>query len=314
MIHRAVALLVVALVLGGLIVSVAQPGHGSDILVGWKPSLANPVLPAGPAGAWDEHIRERMWVLHEDGAYHAWYCGWQGPYVKNRPNLLHLGYATSPDGIRWTKHPGNPVFDKRWTEDICVVKDGETYYVYAEDESDGDTSIHLLTSTDKVNWLPRGNVLEAIPGSPWEDDWVGTPVVFKIGPEWHMLYEGGAPGYIGLAHSVNGSDWTRDARSPVMTTANSKQWERRAVVPQSLVRVNSTWHLFYHANNGTWQTGVATSRDLIHWKRYGSNPIMKDKSAVVLELADRYSVYTQQGPTGEVINLHTLPKSVSAKQ
>jgi len=291
-----------------LVVVVAVPCYGDDVLIGWKLSRANPVLVTGAAGAWDEHIRERMWVLHEDGAYHAWYCGWQGAYTKNRPNLLHLGYATSPDGIRWTKYPGNPVFDKRWTEDICVVKEGDTYYMYAEDESDGKTSIHLLSSTDRVNWTPRGNVLEALPGSPWEDDWVGTPLAFKVGPRWHMLYEGGAPGYVGLAHSADGMHWTRDERNPVITTADSKTWERRAVVPQSIVRRGSKWHLFYHASNATWQTGVASSEDLIHWKRYASNPVLKDKSAVILDLGDRYLLYTQQGPDGEAIKLHTLAK------
>ena len=277
-------------------------------LVEWKRSSNKPVLGTGPTGAWDEHIRERMWVIHEDGMYHAWYCGWRGVYAKSRPNLLHLGYATSADGIRWTKHPNNPVFDKRWTEDICVVKDDNTYYMYAEDESDGKTCVHLLTSRNKVNWTPRGQVLEAVPGSSWEDDWVGTPVVFKVGRKWHMLYEGGAPGYVGLAHSADGIHWVRDEHNPVFTTAGSKHWERDKVVPQSIVRVGERWHLFYHATGDAWQTGVASSRDLIRWKRYRGNPIVKDKSAVIVESGRSYLLYTQKGPDGEAIILHTLSK------
>ena len=180
----------------------------------WTAHPANPVLSPGPPGAWDEHIRERMWVIYHGGRFHGWYGGWKGEYDKSTPNLVHLGYATSEDGVRWTKHANNPVFTRRWVEDVCVVKLGDTYYLYGEDETENKTMIHLLTSTDGVQWTARGNVLEKTAGSAWEGGWVGTPVVWREPNRWCMLYEGGPPGDVGLATSADGVHWQK---SPELT-------------------------------------------------------------------------------------------------
>ena len=99
----AVALLLVA----ASTATAAVLWHG---LADWTPQAGgNPVLESGPPGAWDEHIRERMAVICDNGMYKAWYGGWQGTYNKNVPNQLKMGYATSPDGIHWAKHP-TPVY------------------------------------------------------------------------------------------------------------------------------------------------------------------------------------------------------------
>jgi len=36
----------------------------------------NPVFKGGGPGQWDEQIRERGWILKEDGVYHLWYTGY----------------------------------------------------------------------------------------------------------------------------------------------------------------------------------------------------------------------------------------------
>jgi len=273
----------------------------------WTPCPIKPVLPSGPPGSWDENTRERMWVIHQDGRYDAWYAGWKGPYDKTRPKLAQLGYATSKDGVHWSKHPGNPIFTDRWTEDMCVVKDGDTYYMYAEDESFDRTVIHLLVSKDKVHWTPLGNVLESEPANAWEKGWVGTPLVWKEGARWHMLYEGGPPGDIALATSKDGRHWTRNPRNPVLTEGTG--WEDRAVAPDSLIKLNGQYYLFYHACGGRWQSGLATSQDLIHWNRHPGNPIVPEPSPVLVDAPDRYLLYvhdTKAEPLG--VYLYVSPK------
>ena len=49
-----------------------------------------------------------------------------------------------------TPNRRNPIFTQRWCEDMCVVRNGDTYYMYAEDESSPHTVIHLLTSNTKM--------------------------------------------------------------------------------------------------------------------------------------------------------------------
>jgi len=192
-------------------------------LVNFAPSPGAPVLSPGAAGSWDENIRERGWFMYDNGAYHAWYGGWQGQYNRSIPQLVKLGYAYSADGVNWTKYAANPIHSQHWTEDIVVVKDGNTYYLYAEDEHTGDGDgafIDLYTSTDRINWTRYGTVLSPS-GNGWEESDVGTPTVWKEGNTWYMLYEGlrsGIAGKVGLATSSDGKNWTRHAGNPVLST------------------------------------------------------------------------------------------------
>lgn len=64
---------------------------------------AGPVMETGPAGIWNEDI---MWpgsVLKEDGVFKMWFTGGVGSAQgANESTKTGIGYATSPDGIRWT--------------------------------------------------------------------------------------------------------------------------------------------------------------------------------------------------------------------
>src|SRR5512137_2545662 len=64
----------------------------------------NPTLPIGSPGSWDESITLDPNVYRDaDGLYKMYYFGWNHLYSSG------IGYATSSDGISWTKYPGNPV-------------------------------------------------------------------------------------------------------------------------------------------------------------------------------------------------------------
>src|SRR5262249_48765927 len=64
-----------------------------------------PPLPDGPffkgagEGKWDAAIRERGWVMREGDQWKLWYTGYDG----TRSATMHLGYATSADGINWKR-------------------------------------------------------------------------------------------------------------------------------------------------------------------------------------------------------------------
>jgi beta-1,2-mannobiose phosphorylase / 1,2-beta-oligomannan phosphorylase len=280
--------------------------QGAPVL--WTAHSGNPVLSAGPPGSWDENIRERMWVIHDAGRFHGWYGGWKGKYNKNTLNLVHLGYATSEDGIHWTKYPRNPVFSERWVEDVCVVKSGDTYYLYGEDETENKTVIHLLTSTDGVKWTPRGNVLEKTADSDWEGGWVGTPLAWREPKQWYMLYEGGPPGDIGLATSPDGIRWHKSRENPVLTNAAKGAWDDAVVGPSSILNRNGRYYLLYIGGGPQFRDGLAVSTDLVHWTRYPRNPIIGDMSAVIVDTADRHLLYCRQNPSGSATNLHVSPK------
>jgi hypothetical protein len=69
----------------------------------WKRYGCNPVLSPGDAADWDNTSVGYCSVVNISDSWHMWYGGGEG-------TNHGIGYATSPDGISWTKHPDNPIF------------------------------------------------------------------------------------------------------------------------------------------------------------------------------------------------------------
>ena len=261
-------------------------------LVEFAAKTAEPVLQPGPPGSWDERITERGWFMYEDGMYHAWYGGWSGAYNHASQNFVKLGYASSNDGVNWTKHPDNPIYTEHWTEDMSIVKNGNTYYMYAENEFTGDgngATIDLYTATDKINWTRHGVVLA--PRIGWEANDVGTPTVWKEGNKWFMLYEGfdNGAGKVGLATSTDGKNWTRFAGNPVLMNSVNPALD---IAIDSVIKQRNVYYAYghYDTGEGVWAGGLFTSTDLINWKAYPGNPIL-DNSAVLVDNGVNYFMY-----------------------
>ena len=66
----------------------------------------SPVLDVGAPGTWDEEGVGFVSVLLSESTYHMWYTG-----LDSDTYTGHLGYATSTDGVTWTKHTDNPVLE-----------------------------------------------------------------------------------------------------------------------------------------------------------------------------------------------------------
>lgn len=261
-------------------------------LVQFAAKSTEPVLQPGPPGSWDERITERGWFMYEDGRYYAWYGGWKGDYDNANKNFVKLGYAYSNDGLNWTKYPGNPIYTENWTEDMTIVKNGDTYYMYAENEFTGDgngATIDLYTSTDKVNWTRYGVVLA--PSIGWEANDVETPTVWKEGNKWFMLYEGfgNGAGKVGLATSSDGKNWTRFAGNPVLSNFVNPVLD---IAIDSIIKQRNVYYAYGHYDTGVsiWAGGLFTSTDLINWSAYPGNPVL-DNAAVLVDNGVNYLMY-----------------------
>jgi hypothetical protein len=126
----------------------ASPADASTFpreLVDWVPHEGNPLFAGTSRDTWDREIRERGFILRDGNTWRLWYTG----YDSTKSETKSLGYATSPDGLVWTRHPKNPVFDGVWTEDVFVLKHGGLFHMYAEGAND---VAHRLTSADGVRW------------------------------------------------------------------------------------------------------------------------------------------------------------------
>lgn len=243
-------------------------------LVGWKAIAGNPVFRGTGTETWDRKIRERGFILPRgDGSFDLWYTGYSG----DRTATMALGHATSPDGIRWTRDPRNPIFRESWVEDMCVVRtpDG-TYQMFAEGKGD---IAHRLSSRDGIAWTDHGSLdIRKADGSPISPGPYGTPTAWLEDGVWSLFYERGDRG-VWLARSRDLKTWTNVKDDPVIA-CGPEPYDAEAVALNQIVRRDGYYYGFYHANAHRpwkdWTSCVARSRDLVHWEKYPGNPIVGD--------------------------------------
>jgi beta-1,2-mannobiose phosphorylase / 1,2-beta-oligomannan phosphorylase len=251
-------------------------------LVKFQPALDSPVFQAGGTGDWDAKIRERGWILREGNRWRMWYTGYDG----ERSSPKHLGLATSRDGIRWERHPDNPIYDESWVEDMMVVKHESTYYMFAEGRDD---QAQLLTSDDGLKWTRRGTLdVRQADGTPIEPGPYGTPTGYHENGTWYLFYERRDAG-IWLATSRDMRVWTNLQDEPVLLPG-PEEYDRDLVALNQIVRHRGRYYAYYHgaSNERTprlWANGVAVSDDLLRWKKSPHNPlhpIDQNKSSGIL--------------------------------
>ena len=197
--------------------------------VNFIPYEKNPVFTGTGTDTWDQIIRERGYIIKEEGVYYMWYTGYREGQYQNR----HLGYATSPDGFVWTKYKSNPIFDSGWVEDMCVVKSDSTYYMFAEGRND---IAHLLTSSDKIHWEEQGPLdIRYTNGEPLAKGPYGTPSVWLENGIWYLFYERDDLG-IWLAVSTDLKVWTNKLDEPVIKMG-PEIYDTFAVAADQVIRV-----------------------------------------------------------------------------
>ncbi len=67
---------------------------------------ADPAFSYGTAGSWDDDKVMNPKVLFDGQRYEMWYGGEQ------HDGITEIGYATSPDGLNWTRYAANPVMGR----------------------------------------------------------------------------------------------------------------------------------------------------------------------------------------------------------
>ncbi len=260
-------------------------------LVSFSPYRDNPVFAGGGPGAWDETIRERGWILREDDGYHLWYTG----YVKPESNTKYLGYATSPDGLHWTRYGDAPLVPDRWIEDMMVVKKGETYYMFAEGVDD---QAQLLTSTDRITWRWVGYLdIRYRNGEKLSPGPYGTPTAFYENDTWYLFYER-EDAAIWLASSKDMAVWTNVQDEPVLECGPGA-YDKGMVALNQVLKHKGKYYAYYHglvesSKPEVWTTNVAVSEDLVHWTKYAKNPLVADdkSSGFLVQDGTHYRLYT----------------------
>jgi sucrose-6-phosphate hydrolase SacC (GH32 family) len=247
-------------------------------LVKFTPYDQNPVFIAAP-GQWDAKMRERGWILHEGNEWRMWYTGYDG----GRESKRSLGYATSPDGLNWTRDPRNPVYSDITIEDMQVLRHDGRYYMFAEQ----DNSSQWFTSPDGVKWTREGTLdIRLTSGKPISEGPFGTPTVWIEDGTWYLMYERGDQA-IWLASSKDPKTWTNVQDEPVLRPGPG-EYDSVMIAVNQVIRYNGRYYAYYHGSGDKlaprkWSSNIATSTDRIHWTKYSGNPIVAgDRSSDIV--------------------------------
>ena len=153
-----------------------------------------PVLKPGAAGEWDSLCVGRPSVLFEDNVFKMWYDGRKdlplnapGNVPKSATSSRCVGYASSPDGVHWTKHT-HPVY--AGNAGGVDVKKINGVYVMAYESAEGT---QISASPDGIySWTSKG-LWVPISGRDFDKYGQVTPMML-VGPRGRIetLFVGAA--------------------------------------------------------------------------------------------------------------------------
>lgn len=250
-----------------------------------------PVLDVGPPGSWEGLHVGYPSVRWTGSGFEMWYSGSTDPPVY--PVWpTDIGYATSSDGVIWTKWSANPVLPRGpfgsfdWANALMpsVNHDGNEYEMWYAGRSSVDdlltTKIGRASSVDAVSWVKDAGspVLTNGPSSSFDNVEVMEPSVISGMGLFRMWYTGTRAGNwaIGLATSGDGITWSRQSDSPVLDAGVPGEWDSEDVFGGSVLSVSGSYRMWYSGSSWStlFQIGVADSADGITWTRNPANPVL----------------------------------------
>src|SRR3990167_607509 len=222
----------------------------------WSKYGSNPIFSPGTGGQWDDYKVKDFHVIKDGSNWKAWYAAQRNVSPLN----LKVGYATSSDGISWTRYGSNPVLSLgaggEWDdEDVSVsdvwLEDSTYYMLYSgigDESTNNSRKIGLATSSDGIAWVKSGSnpIFEGI-ASTWEDGVLDVDGV-KIDGIYHMFYQGNTSDQIysaiGSATSTDLINWTCHSGNPFPRGSNGT-WDDQWHEARFLYQLNAEWYMYY---------------------------------------------------------------------
>jgi len=225
-----------------------------------------PKVVFGPASTgWEDDINRPDVVKRPDG-YHMWYSA-------QTATSSAIGYATSTDGVNWTRVGIKPVLapTQPWEKVACICadvmwdKDAKQYRMWysAGPQAESD-AIGYATSPDGITWTKsdKNPIFNGDPGIPWEKERGVGAHVEKLGGWYYMFYIGFhdiGHAQLGIARSRDGvTNWQRLPQNPIIRLG-TRGWDNDSCYKPYAIFDGHRWILWYGGRNGSVeQVGVAT--------------------------------------------------------
>lgn len=198
-------------------------------------------------------------------------------------SLYYVGYATSDDGITWTK-ASEPLLSRTLPSEASnlnqpsvVHLDGTWHMTYFGVDATGNGQIHYATAAAPSGpWTKHGVVLNST--MPWEDDYTyNSALMYDASARiWKLWYTagkiasaGGEPEYICYATAADpGGPWRKYAGNPILRPMQDGGWASLGVGGPNVRRTAAgyemrvcCWQDAYPARGGR-----LLSPDGVHWE------------------------------------------------
>lgn len=251
----------------------------------WDKYEDNPVLNTGDEASWDEHCVASGPVIKFDDLYHMWYNGRMSE-ISN----WQIGYASSDDGISWTKYPFPVIYygqfgewdNYRRVESIIRVNDTLKMWFSAYKEIPFEMRIGYASSIDGISWEIHPNpVLDIGQDGEWDDSFVYGPSVIYHNNEYLMWYTGNGgndnPSRIGYASSDDGINWEKDqVNNPVVETGPEGSYYESWLNHPCVIRNDGLFEMWFSGHDvfEHYRIGYANSEDGINWDYISEEPVL----------------------------------------
>jgi predicted GH43/DUF377 family glycosyl hydrolase len=252
----------------------------------------NPVFDVGKGDAWDNAVVSEAKVVFDGQTYHLWYSGRQRleTATGRKKSPMLVGYATSPDGLVWTRHPANPIMvpgpagspDANHVYPPYVLFDGEQFRMWYSAHDFEEWSIDYATSSDGATWekYPGNPLLRAAHDGRWDENFISEPSVVWTGERFEMWYNGGSDRTstlrVGYAESDDGLAWRKWAPDEwVLDVGPLGAWDDFSVARVHVLCDGERYQMFYEGHDAaSWRLGYAWSDDGVTWHKAADNPIV----------------------------------------
>lgn len=165
----------------------------------FSPSASNPVLSPTGQGCTDGTVVSQGAVIDDGGTWRMYYS-----YRTSVSTLQGIRYATSPDGVSWTKQGCSDIlsvgatgsYDSTYIEWHQVFQIGSQYFLSYDAYNGWQWTANLAASSSPGSGWAKSSHNPIFSGSGVSGEWdqihVATPGWYAIGGAWLLFYQGSA--------------------------------------------------------------------------------------------------------------------------
>lgn len=172
-------------------------------------------------------------------------------------------------------------WDSDFTAHGFVFGEGKKYSMLYDGSRIGDwlEEIGLAQSSNLRKWEKhRLNPIFGVGTLRWERRHVSRCSIFTQRGEYYLYYAGhdGERERIGLARGTSLTRITKRLPDPVLDVGGRGAWDEKSISDPRVVAWKGNYVMFYSGIDakGIERTGIAQSRDLVHWRKFAGNPIL----------------------------------------